>query len=310
MFTSPNNRKNIKFYASEDYLKRAEKLVEEKCVRNVDLKGTYLTGTVWDKAENVVTVQIRSGGSTVKCTCLSYRTQRRFCEHGIAVVWTFAPHLKGQKNGVGASVLKTESMESELPRLLSSMDKEYLVDKLAKQAQHNERLKYSLLMETSILVDRIDVPVFENAIKLTLHHDRMYDRRSVSEYMQTVEELISWLRTLLERNHPEETQMLVECALSVLDGSKHGLEFSSYLGNAFKDLEQLHFDACSRSTQDVKQLASRLVRWEVKSEKQIFQHAYERYRDVLGEEGREEYRNIVRRQWKEYTANETPMTSG
>lgn len=309
-FSSPHFPKQIPFYASENYLKRAEKLVEERCVRDVDFDGKYLRGTVWDEIENVVTVRIQSGGSIVKCTCLSNRTQKMFCEHGIAVIWTFAPHLKGRKNDLDASGLKTKSEESELHRLLSSMDKEYLIDRLEKQAHHNERLKYSLLMEASIHQDRLDVPVFEEAIKRTLHHDRMYDRRSVSEYVQTLEELTSWLRTLLERNHPEETQTLVECALTVLDGSTHGLEFSSYLGNTLKDLEQLYFDACSQSTPDVKYLASRLVHWEVKSEKQIFHQAFERYKNILGEEGCAEYLNIVRRQWKEYTTHGTHHTGG
>lgn len=106
------------------------------------------------------------------------------------------------------------------------------------------------------------------------------------------------MEELLEAGYASDVVDLCEEAIALLEEALNAIDDSDgHLNDILDQLPDLHFRACTVAPPNPRALAERLFRRELASGYGFFYNALETYGDLLGDEGRETYRQLVDEEW-------------
>ena len=135
----------------------------------------------------------------------------------------------------------------------------------------------------------------------------MLDYGDVYNYSEEVSEVVDSIERLFEEGFVCETITLCEYALERLGIAMEQVDDSDgYLGGEVERLLELHLNACKKGKPNPKDLAERLLRYELAwSDYDMFYGAVNTYREVLGTQGIAEYRRLVEQKWQAIPAKDS-----
>jgi hypothetical protein len=106
--------------------------------------------------------------------------------------------------------------------------------------------------------------------------------------------LLQGFEDLVEQGRPSEALELIELTMHKIEAVWDKVDDSNgYLGEVFKDLQDLHLDACRAARPDRKKLARHLFEWAFVSDYDAFRDTPHIYADILGSTGMAELARIV-----------------
>ena len=263
----------------------------------------------------------RRGELQFHCDCDEGRTET-FCQHCVAVglAWLSHPAEPGappeEATGDPASAERDEARREEERRQLAAhlrtFDPERLASLLMEATDYDEILRRRLLLEAIGIAPAPDtrgakalpharpaLAAYRQLLREAIQPGGLVDFHSMPDYVQGIEEAIAPLAGWLRRGWNEEVIDLVEFAAVELDAAADRADIGDPLLNrVYDDLQRYHLDACRHAALDPRQLAARLLHYELEGGLGIFNNAAKTYADILGGVGQSEWRELLIREWR------------
>jgi len=226
-----------------------------------------------------------------------------FCKHCVAVALAClngsASQVKTRSRGKAKEITLADAA-----KVLGDEDKETLLRMVLEWAKDDDRLHERLLLYAA----RRSGPesgvtavarAFERAVRV---HDFVHYREA-SAWARGVDDVIDNIAQLVEDGQVAAVIELCEAALGKLVAAAGAIDDSDGHLSILRDrLQDIHFRACREARPDPQSLATRLFDWELRSELDVFYDAAERYAEVLGAKGLQEYRRLAEAEWEKTPA--------
>jgi uncharacterized Zn finger protein len=278
---------------------------DQGAVRNLNVTTDTIHAQVVGTATYRVVLRCGSVEPSFGCTC-PRAGDGYFCKHCVAagLAWLAS---KGELPTKTAPVEKKKRRDpwGEIQNYLRRQDPEALIALVLDAARGDDALYRSLLLKAERSADGADLAkIFRDSIKkaTTTHGYVAWDE--ADELVNSLHEVIDSLSELLQ---PTTSGMLVdlleyaigrvETMLEDVDDSDGGM------GDIVERLGELHLEACRMSGPDPVTFAERLFQLEMTLPFGICKFDTRTYRDVLGEQGIQRYRELALAQWRMVGAN-------
>ena len=278
------------FDRGQDYYARGhvESLTEQAGAMRAIVRGRH--------AYNV-RLRLSHHGLEYTCDC-PLGSEGTFCKHCVAAALAWVNRRIPPAPGL--SVRPAEITLEDTAKLLEREDKGVLVRILVDYARDDERLKNRLLQFTARRHGReAGIAAVRRALGKALRVSDYVHYREAEAWVNHVDEAITNIASLLEDGHAAAAAGLCEFALEKLVEAAQSFDDSDGHLSILRDqLEGIHFQACQRARPEPLPLARQLFQWEMRGELDIFRDAAERYAEILGPEGLEEYRRLAEAEWQ------------
>ena len=265
--------------------------------------GTSVDAVVSGSKDYDVTLEVSTGktpGLNYECDCPVGTDDCDFCKHCVAaaLAWLAGPAGKAVKSTTRQDKIPTLAAAA---KILLSEDKAVLVKLVTQWAKDDKRLRERIILyaarrtgpNTAIAAARA---AFEKATSIRGTYLRY---REVSGWASGVRRAIGLFDQLFDDGNPAPVIELCESALQTLSVASDSFDDSDGYFTELRDrLEALHLRACLEARPDPVELANRLFAWEMKRQHDIFFGAANRYREVLGPDGLQRYRDLAEVEWK------------
>lgn len=240
--------------------------------------------------EYLVRLRARDGDLEWECSC-PMGADGAFCKHCVAV----AIAVTGTQADALSDAIATID---EVRDFLGTQPHERLVELVLEHAHRDGRLWEHLLLEMAkSRIDTDDLGTYRAAIDEAFATTDYIPYRYAYAYARGVHEVVDAIEELLAQRS-EAVIELVEHALRLTeDALGHVDDSDGELGGVLQRIQDLHHEACLRTSPDPVQLARHLFAWELRTDWDTFYCAVETYADVLGAEGIEEYRRRAEERW-------------
>lgn len=269
---------------------RGETYLAEGAVRTLDCTGDVASAIVQGTASYRVRIWTRADGLEFSCTCPFASDKGACCKHFVAVGLALA--------GM-PSPPPTDSRDvwTELGNSLRGCDVDTLAQWLLDAARHDPQLRRTLMA-------RFIPAVFDESALRELIDSSMDvpDYVSWGEADEVVQQLEDMFEDLLQARTAATAPRLVpllEYAFERLDGILEQIDDSS--GAAVDVLTRIgaaHLETCELAHADPEALAGRLFGLATHSVMDLWNFGPNAYATVLGDTGRQRYREIVRVAWE------------
>jgi uncharacterized Zn finger protein len=262
--------------------------VKDECIR-ADVRGTHHYHVrLW--AEN--------GELAYSCTCPFHQDEAVCCKHCIAAALAFLDAEGGSRQGQTRSREERGMSMGDVEEYLESQDKASLISLVMDQADEDERLKSRLLMKAGTRKKTVSLAGFRKLIDRAVDWGDYVDYKSMHEYAQGLDDVVSSLRELLDEGHAAEVVELTEYFLQCVEVQMDMMDDSDgTMGGVLEEVQDIHHSACMAVKPDAEHLARKLFNLEVRDDSQAFYHTVEKYQDVLGEKGLSVYRRLAEKKW-------------
>ena len=265
----------------------------------------------------------RRGELQFRCDCDEGQTDA-FCQHCVAVGLAWLSH-PGEPTASPADVAggtatakrddaRREEERGQLAAHLRTFDPERLASLLLEATDYDEILRRRLLLEAIGIAPAPDargskakapprarpaLAAYRQLLREAIQPGSLVDYHSMPDYVQGIEEAIAPLARWLRRGWNEEVIHLAEFVAVELDAAADRADIGDPLLNrVYDDLQRYHLDACRSAALDVRELAARLLHYELEGGLGIFNNAAKTYAEILGAEGRSEWRELLIREWR------------
>jgi uncharacterized Zn finger protein len=292
----------LKQMAGERFFDRGVNYYEWNHVLSLGIDGGLAKATVEGTEDYTVIIQAYATGINGHCTCPAY-AESGFCKHCVAVglalidlvkcgfpanasTWTYRDKVK-------AEVVIMDDLRASLKQL----DKNSLVEIIAKQAWNDERFRERLKIKTVKPGPdgKIEIEWLKEAIARAVSIPGCYEYDSLNEHVEELEEAIENIEELLKKKHYEEVVRLSEHVFNTAE--KLFNEVCDHGGDMDDVLERLlilHSEGCKIIKPDQEQLAHKLLDWEKRFGLDILFVVKDTYNPVLGKKGLKIYRELTK----------------
>lgn len=192
---------------------------------------------------------------------------------------------------------------TDLQARLLELPKEILTDLLVQLAEYDERVRERVLLLASTASVQGDQPTsndvesLERAIRRAIEIEGYIDYRGASLYARQVEAALEVIEGVLASPHRCQALRLVETAIEAISTSLNNVDDSGEINEALEQLRSLHHRACEVARLAPEALAQKLFDAELGDNWCLFGDVRERYAEVLGGEGCEEFDRLVGDAW-------------
>jgi len=231
------------------------------------------------------------------CTC-PRAAEGYFCKHCVALGLAW---LSGRKESGGTVSAKEQCRDPwrDIRDYLNTQTPEVLVELLLDTAERDDRLYQSLLFKAERAVVGTDVVnVFRKAIDQATRIHGFIDWRESGDFAVNLDQVVELLAELLT---PDSAGMLIGLAEYAIERVENALEqiddSNGEVGGIVQALGDLHLSACELAKPEPQELAERLFHLEMKPSFEICSFDASTYRDALGEEGIQRYRELAKAEW-------------
>jgi len=286
----------------DDYFRRG-------MVSSLQTEGEVVVGMVSGTRDYDVRLWTDDGEVEGECSCPMGRAGV-FCKHLVATGLTYLAGGIPQMPGDEDRVAQPRRRQSQ-PRPKVAIDhvREYLLQQppadlvgiIMRQAQEDDRLRESLLMEVARRrPGALDVATFRAAVDAATETGDFVDYRDAYSFTSGIEKVVDSIAELLDSGHAAEVVELTEHALGRCELALGQMDDSGGdMGLTLERLQELHHAACVKAKPDPEALARRLAHWEIEGEWDTFRGSVETYADVLGEQGLAVYRALAEEIWEQ-----------
>lgn len=232
-----------------------------------------------------------------RCTC-PLGVDGIFCKHCVAVglAWIAEPPLY---RPAGESPAKTGTTIEDVRAYLARQERDTLVRMILDKAMEDAHWREQLLMKAaSQQPGGADIRTFRRALRNAIATGDFVDYYAAGGYADGVQAAIDGLEDLLASGYASDVVELSEEAIALLEDALNAVDDSDgYMNPIIDQIQDLHYRACEMAHPEPKALAERLFHLELGSGYGFFHNALESYADLLGETGRDTYRQLVDAEW-------------
>lgn len=295
-----------------------DKLITEKTLENLAGTGAFQRGRAYFSVGSVgplrdtgKKVSARVEGTQIyrvellddnghlgyDCTC-PRAAEGYFCKHCVALGLAW---LSGQKESGGAVSAKEQHRDPwrDIRDYLNTQAPEVLVELLLDTAERDDRLYQSLLFKAERAGAGTDaVNVFRKAIDQATRIHGFIDWGGSGAFAANLDQVVESLEELLT---PDSAEMLIELSEYAIKRLEDALEqiddSNGEVGGILETLGDLHLRACELAKPEPHALAERLFHLEMEPSFGSCSFDASTYRDALGEEGVQYYRELAEAEW-------------
>ena len=288
--------------AGDRYYQRGVDYFERGLVRSLAEYDGRIVADVSGTESYQVQLWLENGDLMSRCSC-PLGVDDLFCKHCVAVGLAWIAEPPPYRPASETPARKGTTMD-DVHEYLTQQSHYALVQLILNQSMEDERWRERLLMKAAAQqVGGPDINTFRRSLRNVIIPSGFIDYYATSEYADAVQAVISGLDDLLEQGYASAVMELCEEAIALLDEAFNSIDDSSgHVGLVADDLQHLHYQACEVARPDVRDLAARLLRMEVESGYGFFYKASDRYADILGDEGRAAYGQLIDAELQRYQA--------
>ncbi len=228
-----------------------------------------------------------------ECSCPAF-SDWGFCKHLVATALT--------ANSLGSGALEQASSRfAKIREYLRTKGVEGLVKMVVGLAERDSSLLKEL--ELSTVAATADDPTllaqFKMAITEATRTNGYVEYPKVRGWVQGIESVLDRIAALIESGRAALVLKLLEHFFARMDQALQNIDDSDGGGaDVYAKACEIHRAACRQAKPDPIALARSLFAREVDSEWEFFHGASEAYKDILGETGLAEYRELANEAWK------------
>jgi uncharacterized Zn finger protein len=281
-------RESLLREAGDKYFARGEQYHEEDLVERLRVLQDVLTAKVLGTETYEVRIAAGKRGLEFDCTC-PLADDGTVCKHCVAVglAWLAARGASGQY---------AQDLEN-IRRHLVGLDQESLIDILMKEAHESDRLFQGLSLAARRNAPGDVAGALRKEIDRALRTNRFVDYYSMRSFSRGLGSLVDEIDAAVPK-HAAACIELCEYFLSGIERKLHSVDDSDgSMRPIMERLEELHHKACLKAKPEPAALARRLFERSLKSEWDVFSRAAATHGDVMGKEGRAEYRRLAEAEW-------------
>jgi hypothetical protein len=191
-----------------------------------------------------------------------------------------------------------------IERFLASADAETLRDIVRAEAVKDNvfrnRLMTRIALEGNATVDFKEV---SRSLKKLLRHGDLIDYRDSREYSNKLDEMRDVLQDLLQKRHSTQVvDMMQEFIPKIEDAYASSDDSAGYIGDSISQLADLFRKACEATKPNPRRFAKWLFIYDMASNWGEFGNSHGIFDDILGKEGVEIYRELVKKEWEKLPA--------
>ena len=284
--------------AGDRYFKRGVDYFERGLVHSLAQYDERIVAEVYGMETYQTQLWLQDDELMSRCTC-PLGVEGLFCKHCVAVglAWIDEPP---PYRPAGEAPAKTGVTMEDVRDYLARQDRDMLVRMILDKAMEDARWREQLLMKAaSRQSGGADINTFRRALRNAFATGDFVDYYAAASYADGVQSAIDGLEALLESGYASDVVELSEDAIDLLEDALNCVDDSDgNLNPIIEQVEDLHYRACETAHPDPHGLAERLFHRELSSGYGFFSHALESYADILGDEGRDTYRQLVDAEWE------------
>lgn len=284
--------------AGDRYYERGVGYFERGRVHSLAQYDERITAEVHGTEVYQVRLWLEDNELASRCSC-PLGVEGAFCKHCVAVGLTWIAEPPLYRPDVAAPARVGITME-DVHDYLAQQERDTLVRMILNQAMEDTRWREYLLMKAAAnRAGGVDIGTFRRALRSAIAVDGYVDYYAADGYAEGVETAIYGLEDLLNAGYDSDVVTLSEEAIALLEDAFNAVDDSSGgLSLVADQVQDLHYRACEAAQPDPQALAERLFHMELNSGFGFFYDALETYAEILGEEGREAYRELIEAEWK------------
>jgi len=224
-----------------------------------------------------------------------------FCKHLVAVGLKW---LDEKNSGRFKDSDDQKVTSLSLRDWLLKQSKDRLIEMIVDQAGVDDEFYNFLEMQASISTDnRIDMKRLKKSLRAVISIEDDLDYDKYYDYYAQVQKAVDNLKELLKQGYAAEMLELTEYALAKLEKAIYCIYDSDWdIEYIVSELTDLHCNACKKIKPDVKELAKLLYEWELNPDRYVYSGVVEKYFEILGDTGLDEYRRLIELAWADIPA--------
>ncbi|MGR8935569.1 MAG: SWIM zinc finger family protein [Gammaproteobacteria bacterium] len=242
-------------------------------------------------------VELRNNEGVVGygCTC-PQAAESSVCEHCVAVGLAW---LSEHETGPQAGKIQHHDLRSDIRDYLGSQEAEVLIGLLLVAAERDERFYRFLSLKAKRAAGENDVAkTYRRAIDNATRILRFVDWQVARDYALNLEQVVKSLAELLTAENAGTLVELAEYAIERVESVLQEIDDTNGdVGGIVETLGDLHLRACELAMPEPRALAERLFQYALTSPFGIFSLDPGTYRDALGAEGLQRYRELALSEW-------------
>lgn len=285
--------------AGDRYFERGVDYFEQGLVHSLAQYDEHITAEVDGTETYRVQLWLEDNELMARCTC-PLGVEGLFCKHCVAVglAWITEPP---PYYPAGQAPAKTGTTMEDVRDYLARQERETLVRMILDRVMEDTHWREQLLMKAaSQQAGGADINTFRRALRNAIAIHDFVDYYAAAGYADDVQSAINGLEDLLDAGYASDVVELSEEAIALLEDALNSIDDSDGNLNMIIDqVQDLHHRACEAAQPNPRALAERLFHMELASGYGFFYNALESYANILGDEGRETYRQLVDAEWEQ-----------
>jgi uncharacterized Zn finger protein len=279
-------------------------------VESVEEIGDAVRAMVRGNRDYTVELSSEDGVLDYSCDCPPGR-DGAFCKHCVAAALAWLNRAAAPASSKRRGKARVITLAGARQTLLAE-DKETIVEALLEWAKTDKQLREQLILfaarrtgaETALAAVR---KAFEQAVRV-----RGYvGYREMRSYARGVGTAIDSIEQLLRDGQAAGVVELCEAALgSLMEAAGSVDDSDGYMSTLRDRLQEIHYSACLEARPEPIALATRLFRWEMQENFDVFHGAPSRYAEILGPKGMHAYRTLAEAEWAKVPAQTSESASG
>ncbi len=292
------SKKRLLQLAGPQSYSRGEAYFENGRVTGLHIEDNFIRAQVAGTKTYRTKLWIKENSLEWSCTCPLFESDEVFCKHLVAISLAAQESSSHTTEYTGSKSKARPLTSSDVEQYLLKQDKKTLVAILMEQARSDDGLYDNLRMKAAISGNQSAVATLKHTIREAVGWDGFVDYRSAREYTRGLYNVIASISEYLEHGNAAEVIDLTEYFLKQLEVQMNYIDDSDgFMSDILIELQEIHYRACKIAKPDPGKLAKKLFNWELNSDWEIFYGSIENYSDILGEKGKQVYRDLAEKEW-------------
>lgn len=292
----PFSEDTLRLHAGDVLFHRGLHYAEQGRVALVSAGSRSAVAMVMGTQEYTVRLSVATGRLTGSCIC-PFAEVQPICKHIVAATLLW---LQDSDPSAAEPAAETAPQAPDLREFLLAQDRVWLADQLLAVTQDDPTLHAQLLIAAGAdPEDSVDEDAVRRQLLSSLDTGGFVSYYEAHDFFTGIEEVLDGVEELLELG---ASQAAARLALLALDGFEELLpgvdDSDGGLSIVSARAEEIHLRATQASPGDSRELAQDLARRALTSDLDVFRDAAEQYRDLLGPEGLEQFRDAVEERWR------------
>lgn len=302
MTSLPFSEDTLHLRAGEVLFDRGVEYIEQGRAELTSAGSRSAVAVVTGTEEYAVRLSVATGRFTASCTC-PFAEDQPICKHIVAAALLW---LDDSAPSAPETVPSPAPQEPDLRGFLLAQDRQWLADQLLTAAEGDSVLHAQLRIAAGAdPEDSIDEDAVRGQLLAALETGGFVSYYEARDYFAGIDDALDGVEELLEIGAAQAAARLALFALDAFEEIlDHVDDSGGGLSMACARAEEIHLRAVRAAPGDPRELGRELARRALSSDLDVFYDATAQYRDLLGAEGLEEFRDVVDARWRALSTTE------